>query len=225
MTTPQGHLLIRAQRREAGRPDLNAPARALQSGAGALANRVHDDSTARHCLLLALRGVRRPAVMPAWQQAPAAHTAPHSARRPSSAQEREIKLQFRYRYGTSTRQTRSRADASTLKSRLTYTRWLQGLAGAGRGRRRERDRDEDFNATSNNETAYSVVRTRGHRVNQASVLVGFATRLKGGRQRILLDTNASWALGWRQNEQTFDGGSIVNKSDQDTTLSYSYSTT
>ncbi|MFC7336908.1 alginate export family protein [Haloferula chungangensis] len=52
---------------------------------------------------------------------------------------------------------------------------------------------------------------------------GFDTQFRGGRQRIILD-NAAFVgnVGWRQNEQTYDGISISNTSIEDLTIFYSY---
>jgi hypothetical protein len=139
----------------------------------------------------------------------------------------ELKLQFRYRYENVDQDNAlEEADASTLKSRISYT--TQALAGWQA--QVEVDDvspigDEDYNSTSNNETAYSVVADPdGTEFNQAWLSwTGCDTVVKGGRQRILLDNERFvGGVGWRQNEQTFDGGSIVNKSIRDTTLTYSY---
>ncbi|WP_367872723.1 alginate export family protein [Luteolibacter sp. Populi] len=52
---------------------------------------------------------------------------------------------------------------------------------------------------------------------------GFDTTVKLGRQRIIYD-NAAFIgnVGWRQNEQTYDGVSLSNKSIEGLTASYSY---
>lgn len=52
---------------------------------------------------------------------------------------------------------------------------------------------------------------------------GYDTTVKAGRQRIIYD-NAAFIgnVGWRQNEQTYDGISIVNKSIDGLTLNYAY---
>lgn len=52
---------------------------------------------------------------------------------------------------------------------------------------------------------------------------GYDTTIKAGRQRIILD-NANFVgnVGWRQNEQTYDGISLSNQSIDDLTLFYSY---
>ncbi|MES2996022.1 MAG: hypothetical protein V4733_04345 [Verrucomicrobiota bacterium] len=54
---------------------------------------------------------------------------------------------------------------------------------------------------------------------------GFDTMVKLGRQRIIYD-NAAFVgnVGWRQNEQTYDGISFANKSIDGLTLNYSYVT-
>jgi Alginate export len=184
-------------------------------------------STRKTLLALACAAVAGAAVMPAVaQQAPAAAPAP-AATPVEALRNGEIKLQFRYRYENVDQDNAlEEADASTLKSRLTYTTlgykgWqaqveVDDVSAIG---------DEDFNSTSNNETAYSVVADpEGTEFNQAWLSwSGCDTVVKGGRQRILLDNERFvGGVGWRQNEQTFDGGSIVNKSIRDTTLTYSY---
>ncbi len=52
---------------------------------------------------------------------------------------------------------------------------------------------------------------------------GFKTTFKAGRQRIIYD-NAAFIgnVGWRQNEQTYDAFSVVNKSIDGLTLNYAY---
>jgi len=51
----------------------------------------------------------------------------------------------------------------------------------------------------------------------------FNTLVKYGRQRITLDDHRFIGnVGWRQNEQTYDGVTVQNKSLPDTTLFYSY---
>ncbi len=162
------------------------------------------------------------------QQAPAAAPAAKSAATPIEAiKSGEVKLQFRYRYENVDQDNAlEEADASTLKSRLTYTT----LGYKGWQAQVEIDDvspigDEDYNSTGNNETGYSVVADpEGTEVNQAWLSYScWDTVVKGGRQRILLDNERFvGGVGWRQNEQTFDGGSIVNKSLKDTTLTYAY---
>jgi len=142
--------------------------------------------------------------------------------------EGDIALQFRYRY-ESVEQDNALDDAgaSTLRSRLGYT----SLDWKGWQLQLEADAisaigDEDYNSTGNGESAYSVVADpEGSEFNQAWIAYsGFdKTLLKYGRQRILLDNERFvGGVGWRQNEQTFDGGSLVNRSLPQTTLSYAW---
>ena len=52
---------------------------------------------------------------------------------------------------------------------------------------------------------------------------GFDTTVKGGRQRIIFDNAAMIGnVGWRQNEQTYDGVRLTNQSLQDFTFDYVY---
>jgi hypothetical protein len=139
----------------------------------------------------------------------------------------KIALQFRPRYENVDQDNAlEEADALTLKSRLGYT----SAAYKGWQAMVEVDNtsaigNEDFNSTSNGETGYSVVADPdGTELNQAWLAwSGCDTTAKGGRQRILLDNERFvGGVGWRQNEQTYDGGSIVNKSIKDLTATYAY---
>lgn len=85
--------------------------------------------------------------------------------------------------------------------------------------------EDKYNSTRNGETSYPVVADpRGVGINQAYLgYVGSDTSMKLGRQRINLDNQRFiGGVGWRQNEQTYDALSIVNKSIADTTLTYAY---
>lgn len=84
-----------------------------------------------------------------------------------------------------------------------------------------------FSQTNGN-TAYSTIPDpTGSEVNQ--YWLGYSgiqdTQIKLGRQRLILD-NARFIgnVGWRQNEQTFDGVNIVNKGIPKATINYSYLT-
>lgn len=136
-------------------------------------------------------------------------------------------FQFRTRYeDVDQDNTLENAGALTLKSRLSYTT----LAYKGWQAMLEADNvtylgDDDFNSTSNNETGYSVVADPdGSEVNQAWIAYSARdTTLRGGRQRLMLDNERFvGAVGWRQNEQTYDGGSLVNKSIKNLTATYGY---
>lgn len=88
--------------------------------------------------------------------------------------------------------------------------------------------DEKFNNFENVHTAYSVVADPfGTEVNQGYLSYdGFATEFKLGRQEITnRDAPFHRYIGkvlWRQNHQSFDGFSLVNKSLENTTISYAH---
>lgn len=127
------------------------------------------------------------------------------------------------------------ASAFTLRTRLGYTtaKWndfnlmveFENIHALG---------SEDYNsgpgifAQTNGNTAYSTIADpTGSEVNQ--FWLGYSglpnTQIKLGRQRLILD-NARFIgnVGWRQNEQTFDGINIVNTGIDKATISYSYLT-
>jgi Alginate export len=162
------------------------------------------------------------------QQPPAAAPAPKPAATLGEAfKEGDVKLSFRYRYENVDQDNAlEEADASTLRSRITYTTLpLKGWQAQVEVDDVSEIGDDDYNSTSNNERGYSVVADPdGTEFNQAWLsYTGCDTVAKAGRQRILLDNERFvGGVGWRQNEQTYDGGSIVNKSLKDTTLTYAY---
>lgn len=140
----------------------------------------------------------------------------------------DVKLHFRYRYEDVDQDNALKdAHASTLKSRLTYTTkpW-QGWQGQIEVENISTIGNDNYNSTHNRKNNYAVVGDpKGTEVNQAWIAYsGLSdTTLKWGRQRILLDNERFvGGVGWRQNEQTFDGGTIVNKSLPDTTITYGY---
>lgn len=140
----------------------------------------------------------------------------------------EVKLHFRYRFEDVKQDNAlDTAHASTLKSRLTYTTqsW-QGWQAQLEAEDISTIGNDNYNSTHNGKTGYSVVGDpKGTEINQAWIAYSglFDSTLKYGRQRILLDGERFvGGVGWRQNEQTFDGVSIVNKSLPDTTVTYAY---
>lgn len=121
------------------------------------------------------------------------------------------------------------AEALTLRARLGYTTGAyQGFSAMGEFEYTTAFDSERFNSTRNGETTYPVVADPdATELNQAYLAyAGFSeTVLKYGAQRIKLDNDRFVGnVGWRQNEQTFDAFSIVNKSLSDTTLTYAYLT-
>ncbi len=82
--------------------------------------------------------------------------------------------------------------------------------------------DTDYNSKLNGNTAYPVIADPLYTdMNQAYIsYTGFKdTTVKYGRQRINLDNQRFvGGVGWRQNEQTYDGVTIVNTGIKDTTI-------
>ena len=118
------------------------------------------------------------------------------------------------------------ALALTLRARLGYQ--TAALSGWSAGIEFEANEtvDGDYNSTTNGETTYSVIADPEYQeINQAYIVYqGFAdTTLKYGRQRLVLDNHRFIGnVGWRQNEQTFDGLSVNNKSLANTTITFAY---
>ena len=136
-------------------------------------------------------------------------------------------LNFRLRYENVDQDGISNdAEAFTLKTRINYKTGsynnfhlfveVDNVSHIG---------NDKFNDVRNGNGTYPVVADpNGTDVNQAYVAYGGPdTTVKFGRQRILLDTQRYvGGVGWRQNEQTYDALSIVNKSLANTTLTYAY---
>jgi hypothetical protein len=186
--------------------------------------------TRKHRIAAALAALAIPASLSAAEAAPAVAPAAAPAAPASLAAALtggKPVFQFRTRYEDVDQDNAlDTAKAWTLKSRLGYTT----LAYHGWQAMVEADNvsaigDEEFNSTGNGETGYSVVADPdGTDLNQAWLAwTGCDTTVKGGRQRIILDNERFvGGVGWRQNEQTYDGGSIVNKSLGNTTATYAY---
>lgn len=139
-------------------------------------------------------------------------------------------LSLRYRYEmVDVDGMDKKANASTLKTRLTYktAAFYDFMLLA------EVD-DVTILGNQNYQTpggeakygAYPVVADpSGTEVNQIYLQYNGIkdTAIKWGRQRILLDGQRFvGGVGWRQNEQTYDAFSVVNKSIPDTTLTAAY---
>ena len=123
-----------------------------------------------------------------------------------------------------------KAKASTLRTRLNYATGsyhdtsafveLDDVSVVGS------TQYNDATGLSSAKIEYPVVADpTGTEVNQA--YLGYAglaeTTIKYGRQRLILD-NARFIgnVGWRQNEQTYDAVTLVNKSLPVTTVAYGY---
>ena len=137
-------------------------------------------------------------------------------------------LNFRYRYELVGQDGFVKnAHASTLRTRLTY----QSPYFSNFGFLIEFDDvrsigNDLYNSTRNGNTNHPVVADpQGTEVNQALILYrGIENTVVGaGRQRITLDNHRFIGnVGWRQNEQTYDGFSLANTSLPETTIGYAY---
>tara|TARA_R110002049_G_scaffold144478_3_gene306742 strand:- start:6588 stop:7859 length:1272 start_codon:yes stop_codon:yes gene_type:complete len=121
------------------------------------------------------------------------------------------------------------ADAYTLRTTLGYkTGSFKGFGAFVEFEDVRAMGDEKFNNTENGHTRYSVVADPvGTEVNQGYLSYnGFDTEFKLGRQEITYrGAPFHRYIGnvlWRQNHQSFDGFSFVNKSLADTTIGYAH---
>ncbi len=135
---------------------------------------------------------------------------------------------LRYRYETVDQDNKLKnAAASTVRLRLGYetaafhdfgvTVEAEHLTALG---------GESYNSRANGKTAYSVVvDPEFTEINEAYLRYRGVpqTFIKYGRQRLILD-NARFIgnVGFRQNEQTYDAFTVVNKSLPDTTITAGY---
>lgn len=144
----------------------------------------------------------------------------------------EASLNLRYRYEYVDQDSFSEdAHASTLRMRLNYKtgewqNWSGFLEFDHVFEAFLNDYNSGSGTSSGNRNQYPVVADpNGSDLNQ--VYLQFAPnddwRTRVGRQRILLDDQRYvGGVGWRQNEQTYDGVSVQYKGFQKTTLFYSY---
>ncbi|WP_308368185.1 MULTISPECIES: alginate export family protein [unclassified Microbulbifer] len=123
----------------------------------------------------------------------------------------EATLGFRARTEQVDTDGADKLDLTSLKTRLTY----QSAAYRGFSTLIEMD---DVTHLTDNEGG--VADPEGTEVNQVYLAYSFGnTAIKYGRQRILLDNQRFvGGVGFRQNEQTYDGVSVTNNSLANTTL-------
>ena len=124
--------------------------------------------------------------------------------------EGDVSLSFRMRY-EEVDVDGNDVDLTSLKTRLTYkSADYKGFGGL----------IEMDDVTHISDFDGGVGDPEGTEVNQAYLAYTFSdTTVKYGRQRILLDNQRFvGGVGFRQNEQTYDGLTVVNKSLPDTTL-------
>ena len=141
-----------------------------------------------------------------------------------------VKVNFRTRYEDVSEQGLKDSDALTTRSRLFY----QSGAWNGFGFSAEFDdvteltNNVDYRTAPagdpNNPGTAVIADPVGTEVNQAFVsFTTFNNQFKYGRQRLILDNSRFIGnVGWRQNEQTYDGVSFTNKSIRYTNFTYAY---
>lgn len=122
---------------------------------------------------------------------------------------------------------REDAHASTLRTRVGYeTQKFKGLNVLLELENISAIGDDKFNDTVNRRTQFPIVADPDiTELNQGYLNYDsdFDTALRIGRQRIKLDNERFvGAVGFRQNEQTFDAVGVTNRSLDDTTLRYIY---
>ena len=133
-----------------------------------------------------------------------------------------IKLNFRTRYENVSWDGYEDADAFTLRSRLSYQSgvWNGFALTAEMDNVTAIDHEIDYATWAadpiliNGKKAAPIFDPEGTDLNQAVISYStFNNQIKYGRQRIVLDNSRFIGnVGWRQNEQTYDGISFTNKS-------------
>src|SRR4051812_48606371 len=133
-----------------------------------------------------------------------------------------IKLNFRTRYENVNWDGYEDADAFTLRSRLSYQSgaWNGFALTAEMDNVTAIDHEVDYATWPadpiliDGKKAAPIFDPEGTDLNQALISYStFNNQVKVGRQRIVLDNSRFIGnVGWRQNEQTYDGVSFTNKS-------------
>jgi len=139
----------------------------------------------------------------------------------------KLLLNLRLRYEYADQSNYSPSDAPTFRTRLGYE--TAPLAGFTLMAELENicaiGSDDNYNAAGLSGPGKTVVNDpEVTELNQAWVSYeNWQTLVRIGRQRITLDNQRFIGnVGWRQNEQTFDGISLLNQSLPDTTITYAY---
>lgn len=138
-------------------------------------------------------------------------------------------IDLRYRYENVDQDgIDDKANASTLRSRIgVQTGEVAGFSATADFEDVRAVGDDDYNSTLNGNSDFPVVADpEGTELNQAYLQYKQGdTTAKFGRQRVILD-NARFVgnVGWRQNEQTYDGLTVANQSIENVTVVYGYVT-
>lgn len=141
----------------------------------------------------------------------------------SAFKEGKTEVSFRLRNETvDVDNAKKDVDATTLKSRITYTTGdLMGFSAVAEVDSVSELFETNYNDGVNNKTAYNNVLDHEYTdFNQVYLAYkGFGSVFKLGNQRILLDNQRHiGGVGFRQDEQTFDAFSVTNTSLPDTTI-------
>lgn len=129
-------------------------------------------------------------------------------------------LQYRYEDVSTGAATANKGTAYTVRLRLGYTtdtfKGFGAMVEAETVKSLNRKQSKGYNSTVNgNTTRATILDPEATEMNQAYLSYSGLpdTTAKWGRQRLILD-NARFIgnVGWRQNEQTFDALTLVNKS-------------
>ena len=135
-------------------------------------------------------------------------------------------LSLRYRFEYVDDEVNREAKASTLKTRITYkTLQYQNISGVLEMDNNSVIGDKNYSESGADPAEEAVVADPSYtEINQAYIdyAAPADTLVRYGRQRILLDNQRFvGGVGWRQNEQTYDAFTVVNKSLPDTTITLS----
>ncbi len=145
-------------------------------------------------------------------------------------EEGKAKLSLRYRYENVDQDGFSdEAETSAVRVRLNFkTKEFNNFGFFLEADHLAEVWDTDFNSITNGRSQFPVIADPLFtEMNQAYVSYsGISdTMIKYGRQRINLDNQRFvGGVGWRQNEQTYDGTTLVNTSIEDLTIVYAYLT-
>jgi len=140
----------------------------------------------------------------------------------------KLNFNLRYRYENVDDDVRpEEAHASTVRARLTYnTKTFSDFQVGLEVDHVEALGGDNYDDLHGSLTDHAVVADpEGTEINQAWIAYSGIdnTTLKFGRQRINLDNQRFiGGVGWRQNEQTYDGVTVVNTSLPDTTVVYAH---
>lgn len=141
-------------------------------------------------------------------------------------QEGETKLHLRTRFEDVDQDGAESSGALTQKTRLTYeSGQFQGFSLLLEMDDTTAITDVDYNDGTGINTGTAVIADpEGTEINQSYLAYQAGeTQLKYGRQRILLDNQRFvGGVGWRQNEQTYDGFSVKSSVMDNVDLFYAY---